>query len=87
MQYRDHSGFATRNSGSAQDRLVLQDGRTLDGEIVRENDKTVSIEVWTLGSSFTQQISKSKIQSWYRGFRKTARPTSPFRSSVASAKT
>jgi len=46
------------------DRIVLQNGKTFDGEITSEDDQSVTIEVWGVESSFTRRIGKSQIKSW-----------------------
>jgi ATP-dependent protease ClpP protease subunit len=48
------------------DRLILQDGRTIEGEVTGEDDNVVTIQVSGFESSLTQRISKSQIQTWYK---------------------
>lgn len=54
------------NSVGRADRLVLTDGRTVEGEIAQESNDTVTIEIRAAGSTLFQQVRKDQIQTWYR---------------------
>ena len=51
---------------ASADWLVLRDGRTLEGEVVGEDDKTLTVETWGIGLSYTQRVAKAKVKTWYR---------------------
>jgi ATP-dependent protease ClpP protease subunit len=54
-------------AGSARaDKLVLQDGRTLQGDILSEDESSLVIELHLSGSSLTQRIDKSQIKTWLK---------------------
>lgn len=48
------------------DRLVLADGRTLDGEIHEEDHQAITVEIRINGSILRQRILKSQITTWYK---------------------
>ena len=51
---------ALATPGNAE-RIVLTDGRAIEGTVIREDDKTLTIEVRRVGISLTTTISKSQI--------------------------
>ena len=58
---------------ASADRLVLRDGKTIEGEVITEDDKTVLVEVWVPPLSFYQKrISKPQIKTWVRPSREGA---------------
>lgn len=48
------------------DRLVLTDGRMLEGEILSETETTLTLEIRRQGSRLLQDIPKSQVRTWYR---------------------
>ena len=48
------------------DRLILQNNRIVEGDVVAEDQNTVSVEVWVAGSTLTRRIRKTDIKTWNR---------------------
>jgi ATP-dependent protease ClpP protease subunit len=61
--------LAVAATGARADRLVLHDGKTIEGEIVAESDSAVTVEVAAIGSSLTTQVNKAQIKTWYKPVR------------------
>lgn len=55
------------------DRLMLRDGKTLDGEIVAEDEKTVTVELF-IPPSYTidRRVAKTQVSEWQRASREGA---------------
>lgn len=51
------------------DRIILQDGKLVEGEVIQEDDKSVTVETAGVGVSLTRQIKKSKIKTWQKQLR------------------
>lgn len=48
------------------DKFVLHNGRTIEGEVIKEDDNTVTVEIWAMGSSLTQRLNKAQVKTWYK---------------------
>lgn len=48
------------------DRLILSDGRTLEGEIHHQDDSTVTIEIRRGGSVLLQRVARDQIRTWFK---------------------
>ncbi|MDB5357409.1 MAG: hypothetical protein JWN24_3862 [Phycisphaerales bacterium] len=48
------------------DKIVLNSGRTISGEVSAEDDRTVTLEVAGPGMTFAQRVNKSQIKVWDR---------------------
>src|SRR5579864_7618392 len=46
------------------DHIVMQDGRTYDGEVAAEDAATVTIDISGPGYTLTKRLDKSQIKSW-----------------------
>ncbi len=45
------------------DRIVLKDGRTIEGTVSREDDKTLTVEIRRVGVSLITTLSKSEVKT------------------------
>lgn len=64
------AGFCVLTSLTAvparADRILLRNGRTLDGDITAETDKTVTLDITGADATHTLRLSKAQIESYER---------------------
>jgi hypothetical protein len=53
-------------SSAAADHIILRNGRTLDGEVVREDDRALAVEIFASPYTFVRNVNKSQVREWQR---------------------
>ena len=58
---------------SRADRLVLSDGRILEGDVIADDDDALTIETTTVSSTLCQRLDKTQVRTWFRSPRQGQR--------------
>ena len=59
--------FGMLGGRAAGDRLTLRDGKTLEGDVIAEDDKTVTVELFIPpGYTIARRMNRAQVQTWER---------------------